>query len=60
MKMKLDKIKPFNDVWYLNCMMQSIIPIVKYYQPESNEFFLNDKIIYDVKGNTIRQINVAL
>ena len=45
--MKLDKIRPFNDVWYLNCMMQSIIPIVRYYQPESNEFFLNDIAVFE-------------
>lgn len=59
MRQKIEGILPFNDLWYLDCLMQNIIPIICFYN-KAEDFFKNDKTIYEVKGEALSNVNIDL
>lgn len=49
---KLD-IEPFNEVWYGNCFMHSILPILKYNGINLSDFLKEETILYYFFNNNI-------
>lgn len=52
--MKKLVIEPFNDVWYDNCFIHAILPIIRYNGVNLEEFLHGEEILYYYFDNSIR------
>ncbi|MDP4181142.1 MAG: amino acid adenylation domain-containing protein [Bacillota bacterium] len=52
----LKNIEPFNDLYYRTCYMNSLIPILEYYNRSIMPFLINDMIIYNYENEDIQNI----
>lgn len=46
-------LKPFNDIWYQNCFMHAILPIIRYNGVNLEQFLHGERILYYLFNNSI-------
>lgn len=39
---KIINIEPFNDIWYINCFYNAMIPILQYYLGRIDSYIVSD------------------
>lgn len=42
----LEKIEPYNDIWYKNCFYASLFPVIHYLDQSINPILFNDAFVY--------------
>ena len=56
---KIKGINPFNEFWYDNCFMQSIIPVLCFYGVDFREVFGDEEVVYIDEGTKNPKINYS-
>ncbi len=55
---KLNRIEPFNDVFYKDCFYGSLFSVLKFFNHKIDSFILNDLILYKTSSDTWLQTEI--